>query len=242
MMRALLAQTRVEARLALRRGENVLVMLLIPATVLLTFGSIEKSPAGYVHTVDFLLPGVLALAVMSAAMVTLGIATAYERYYRVLKRLGATPLSRLELMAAKVGAIVLIEGLQVVVLVALGAVLLGWRPEETGWEALPLLGLGTVCFAALGLLMAGTLRAEATLGLANALYLGFLALGGIVAPLDRLPGWLVDAVRFLPATALARVLRATLAQGSPPGVLDVCVLLVWAGCATLLTLRLFSWE
>src|SRR5829696_7538458 len=216
---ALLAQISVELRLTLRRGENILITLLIPAVVLVAFGAGEGTPAGYASTVDFLLPGVLALAVMSTGMVSLGIATAYERYYRVLKRLGATPLGRLDLLAAKIGGVLVVEALQVAVLVGLGAGL-GWRPSPTVWAALPLLALGSACFAALGLLMAGALRAEATLGLANILYLGFLAAGGIVAPLDRLPSRLAEILRLLPATALARALRDVMAHHSLPDPLD----------------------
>jgi ABC-2 type transport system permease protein len=239
--RALLAQMRVEVRLTLRRGENILITLLIPAAVLVAFGAGEGTPVGYASTVDFLLPGVLALAVMSTGMVSLGIATAYERYYRVLKRLGATPLGRLDLLAAKIGGVLVVEALQVAVLVGLGAGL-GWRPSPTVWAALPLLALGSACFAALGLLMAGALRAEATLGLANILYLGFLAAGGIVAPLDRLPSRLAEILRLLPATALARALRDVMAHHSLPDPLDPLVVLLWTGAAIYLAMRTFRWE
>jgi ABC-2 type transport system permease protein len=238
---AVLAQTAVEVRLTLRRGENLLVTLLIPAAVLLAFGGFEKPPAGYTRTVDFLLPGVLALAIMSAGMVSLSIATAYERFYRVLKRLGATPLSRFDLIAAKIGGVLVVEALQIVVLTALGAIM-GWRPAASTWAAVPLLAAGTVCFAGIGLLMAGALRAEATLALANTLYLAFLAVGGIVAPLNRLPGWLADVVRLLPATALARALRAVMTLGTAPSALDLAVLVVWSAGVVYLASRTFRWE
>jgi len=241
MTRALLAQISVELRLTLRRGENILITLLIPAVVLVAFGAGEDTPTGYASTVDFLLPGVLALAVMSTGMVSLSIATAYERYYRVLKRLGATPLNRLDLLAAKIGGVLVVEALQIAALVALGACL-GWRPSPTVWAALPLLVLGSACFAALGLLMAGALRAEATLGLANILYLVFLATGGIVAPLDRLPSRLADILRLLPATALARALQDVMAHQSLPGLLDPFIVLLWTAGAIYLAVRTFRWE
>lgn len=244
MMRAVLAQTGVEVRLTLRRGENLLVTLLIPAAVLLGFSAVEDPPAGYGQTVDFLLPGVLALAVISTGMVSLGIATAYERFYKVLKRLGATPLTRLDLIMAKSGAVLAVEAVQVAVLVGLAAGLQGWRPASLAvvWTAVPLLALGTVCFSGLGLLMAGSLRAEATLGLANALYLALLAVGGMVVSLDRFPGWLADLARLLPSTALAEALRSVLAGGTVPGALDLAVLAAWAVGAVLLAARTFRWE
>jgi ABC-2 type transport system permease protein len=241
-MQAVLAQAGMEVRLTLRRGENLLVTLLIPAGVLLAFSAVSSAPEGYDSTVDFLFPGVLALAVISTGMVSLGIATAYERFYRVLKRLGATPLSRLDLIVAKIGGVLVVEAVQVAVLAAIAMTMLGWRPAGTAWAGLPILVLGTMCFSGLGLLMAGSLRAEATLGLANALYLAFLAVGGIVAPLDRLPGWLAELARLLPATALAQTLRAVLTDGAAPGGADLLVLMVWAVGAVLVAARTFRWE
>jgi len=240
--RRVAAQLSVETRLMLRRGENLLVTILIPAAVLLTFGTMQDPPAGYAHTSDFLLPGVVALAVISTGMVSLGISTAYERFYRVLKRLGVTPLTRLDLLAAKGGAVLAVELMQVAVLAGLAVAVLGWRPAATAWLAAPVLVLGTACFTGLGLLMAGALRAEATLALANALFLAFLALGGIVTSLDRYPGWLADLVRLLPATALAAALRSVLADGDAPGLLDLGVLIAWTAAVLLLTVRTFRWD
>ena len=238
----LAAQTAVEVQMTLRRSEGLLVNLVIPVGVLLFASAMLDPPAGYARAVDFALPGVLALAVMSAGMVSLAIATAYERFYRVLKRLGTTPLSRLELIVAKIGGVLVVEVLQVAALAAIAAVVLGWRPAGTAWAALPLLALGTVLFTGLGLLMAGALRAEATLGLANALYLAFAGLGGIVAPLERLPDWIAEPARLLPATALARALRAVLAEGAAPTAADLVVLVAWTIAAIALTARTFHWE
>lgn len=236
------AQLASEVRQALRRGENFLVTVAIPVGVLLIFASVLDPPAGYARAVDFVLPGVLALAVMSTGMVSLGIATAYERFYRVLKHLRTTPLSRLDLVLAKIGGVLVVEVIQVALLLLVAAVVFDWRPASTAWGALPLLALGTVCFAGLGLLMAGALRAEATLGLANGLYLAFLALGGIALPLSSLPDWLASLARFLPATALAAALRAVLNQNQAPAAADLTVLVIWSLGAVLLTARTFKWE
>ncbi len=136
--------------------------------------------------VDFLVPGVLALAVMSTAMVSLGIATGYERRYGVLKRLGSTPLSRGGLLAAKTANVLAIEVVQAVVIVVTG-IALGWSTSARILPAVVLLLVGTVAFAGIGMLMAGTLRAEANLAAANALFLVLLFLGGMAYPLTRLP-------------------------------------------------------
>lgn len=241
LVRAVLAQARVELLLTLQRGESVLVTLVIPAGLLVFFASTRVLPSSG-RSIDFLLSGTLALAVISAGLVSLGIATAYERYYGVLKLLGITPLPRAGLIAAKVTSVILLEALQTVILVLVATIAFGWRPHGSPGLALVALLVGTVAFAGLGLLMAGTLRAEATLGVANGLFLFFLLLGGLFVPLDQLPGWLAALARLLPAWALADLLRAGLQTGAPlPGGAAV-VLLVWAIAAPLLAARTFKWE
>src|SRR5881398_1584101 len=172
-----LTQTQFELLLTLRRGENILVTLIVPVVLLIFFTSLNIVPAVKGSAVNFLLPGILALAVMAAGMVNLGIATAYERYYGVLKRLGSSPLPRSGLIIAKVISILILEMLQVVLLVGVAIALYGWRPTGSPLLALLTIALGTVTFASLGLAMAGALRAEITLAGANALYLVFLLIG-----------------------------------------------------------------
>jgi ABC-2 type transport system permease protein len=239
-MRAVLAQARVELLLTLRRGESLLVSFLIPVGVLVFFAKVDPVNTTLRHPVDFLVPGMLALAVMSTAMVSLGIATGFERRYGVLKRLGSTPLSRGGLLAAKTIDVLAIELMQAVVIVATGLAL-GW--EVTGGVALALLLLliGTIAFAAIGMLMAGTLRAEATLALANGLFLVLLFLGGMAYPLRRLPDVLETIARVLPAAPLAESVRAVLAgRAFPWG--SFGVLLAWAVVAPIAAARFFRWE
>jgi len=241
---AAVAQTRMELRLTARRGENVLVTIIIPVVVLLFFASVSVLPTGDGAPVDFLLPGALALAVIATSLVNLGIATAYERNYGVLKRLGGSPLTRTGLLTAKMGAVLVVEVVQVVLLVAIAAIVLGWRP---GPGASPLVLvvavlLGTLAFAGLGLLLAGALRAEATLALANGLFIGFLLLGGIVLPVSHLPGPLAALADFLPAAALADAFRVALGSGAADLGRALAVLAVWGVGAVALAIRTFRWE
>lgn len=211
-MRALLAQLRVELILSLRRAESLLITIVVPVVLLIFFGAVAATPP------DFLVPGLLALAVMSTSMVSLGIATAYERYYGALKRLLGSPLPRTSLIAAKTLAVLLIELVQVVLLIGIARLTFGWSPTGSLVAGLLALILGTAAFAGLGLLMAGTLRAEATLAVANGLYLVFLLLGGFILPLDRLPGPIDLVAHVLPAAALTDATRAALSasgQGAP---------------------------
>jgi ABC-2 type transport system permease protein len=222
-VRALLAQLRVEIILSLRRGESLLITLVVPVVLLIFFGAVlPTSP-------DFLVPGLLALAVMSTSMVSLGIATAYERYYGALKRLLGSPLRKGSLIAAKTLAVLLIELVQIALLLGIARVMFGWQPGGSLLAALAALVLGSAAFAGLGLLMAGTLRAEATLAVANGLYLVFLLLGGFIVPLDTLPAPIAAVAHALPAAALTDATRAALRSGSDQGVLGPLALLAaWA--------------
>jgi ABC-2 type transport system permease protein len=242
-MKALRAQVAAELRLTLRRGDSVLLNLAIPVGLLVFFSLVDvlPKPNGIDHPVDFLTPGILALAVMSTAMVSLGIATGFERQHGVLKRLGATPLGRPRLLAAKIVSIAAIEILQMAVLVGVAAVL-GWGPGGPVALALPAVLLATVAFCGLGLLMAGALRAEVTLAAANGLYLALLLLGGMIFPLTKLPGGLRDVAEALPAGALSDALHGALsAGGSVPGRSWV-VLVAWAVLAPAAAARTFRWE
>ncbi len=238
--RALMAQAKIELLMTLRRGENVVVTLVIPLGVLLFFGKVDTL-TNLADPVAFLVPGTLALAVMAAAMVSLGIATGYERRYGVLKRLGTTPLSRGGLLTAKTITVLALEVLQAVLIVAVGAAL-GWSVPAGVVPAIGILLIGTVAFAGLGLLMAGTLRAEATLGLANGLFLVLLFLGGMAYPLDRLPGAMQAFAKALPAGALSESLRGVLDHGRHFATGEFVVLAVWAIAASIAATRLFRWE
>jgi ABC-2 type transport system permease protein len=220
---ALLAQLRIELTLTLRRGESLLITAVVPVVLLIFFGGIASNPP------DFLVPGLLALAVMSTSMVSLGIATAYERYYGALKRLLGSPLPRASLIASKTLAVLLIELVQIALLTGIARVMFGWRPTGSPVLAVAALAVGSAAFAGLGLLMAGTLRAEATLAVANGLYLVFLLLGGFILPLDRLPGAIGAVAHVLPAAALADATRAAFTGAPDQDVLAPLALLAgWA--------------
>lgn len=243
--RATIAQTMVELRLTTRRGENLLAMIGIPAALLLLFGSAEVLPTPAASSrLDTLLPGILALAIVATGLVNLGIATAYERSYGVLKRLGGSPLGRSGLVVAKVGAVLVIELALLTLLIGLAAGLMGWRPAgPVAWLLLVAsVGLGTATFAGFGLAMAGALRAEATLLLANVLFLLVLAIGGVLLPVADLPGPVGLLAAILPPAALTEALRLALGTGGGADPRAFIVLAVWAVIAVVLAVRAFRWD
>ncbi|WP_020672737.1 ABC transporter permease [Amycolatopsis nigrescens] len=228
--RMLLAHARVETSLTLRHGEQVLLTLLIPLALLAGFSLLDILPTGDLGSasrVDWVTPRIFALAVMSSAFTGQAIALGFDRRYGVLKRLSATALPRWLLVAGRVVAALVVVVLQIAVL-SLVAALLGWSPSASGLlAAVPLLVIGTLSFGALGVLLGGSLRAEAVLALANIVWFVLLLAGGILLAPSALPAGVATVVELLPSGALAEGLRAALLDGTFDwGALGV--LTVWA--------------
>ena len=242
--RMITAQAGLETRVLLRNGEQLLLTLVIPVLLLVAFTLEPLVKVGQGLRVNFLVPGIMALAVISTAFTSQAIATGFERRYGVLKRLGASPLPRSGLIAAKTLTVLAVEAGQIAVIAVVGLAL-GWQPHGgvAGSAAAALLLLaGTAAFSGLGLLLAGTLRAEATLAMANLIYLVLLGIGGVIFPLARFPAGLRAVLLLLPSGALSDGLRSVLSgiPGSPAR--DLAVLVIWAAAAIVLAARTFRWE
>ncbi len=246
LRRQVLSQARMEARLMLRNGEQLLLAVVIPLLVLVGgVLAVDRVGLDLDHRpIDVLTPGVLALAVMSTAFTSLAIATGFERRYGVIKRLGASPLPRHGLLLGKILALLVVEAIQVVVIVV-AAGILDWQPSSSGPvevvlpAALAML-LGTAAFASLGLFVAGVLRAEATLAAANLVYLLLMAGGAVVIPVTSY-GSFGEVAQWLPSGALGEAMRAALIDGALDG-RAMIVLVAWTAVGTALTATTFSWE
>ncbi|MEO9323766.1 ABC transporter permease [Nocardioides sp. C4-1] len=241
VVRQVLVQASMEARLMLRNGEQLLLAVVIPVIVLV--GGVrgaERIDLSY--GVETFAPGVLALAVMSTSFTALAIATGFERRYGVIKRLGTSPLSRTALLGGKVLALLAVEALQVAVIAGV-AVALGWEPSVSVVGVLLTVVLGTAAFASLGLLLAGSLRAEATLAAANLVYLLLMAGGAVVLPASAY-GSFGDVVHWLPSGALGEAMRTALGESGDAGVpwRDLLVLAGWSVVGAGATARTFKWE
>ena len=240
-----MALAAYEFRLVLRRGEGLLITFVIPAGVLLVFSAFDTSggtAAG--RPVDRLLPGSIGLAVIATSLVSLAISTGYERAYGVIKRLGGSPASTSVVVAAKTASVAIVELVQMTLLVVIAVLALGWAAGPGASLPLVLVALvvGTIAFAGLGLLMAGTLRAEATLALANLLFLVSLVLGGIVLPLDRLPSTVESFAAVLPPAALVTTLSIGLGGTTGDATEPLVILAVWAVVFAGLAARKFRWD
>jgi ABC-2 type transport system permease protein len=235
------AQARTEVALTLSQSEQLLVSLGLPLILLVAFTYLPVGAVPAPRRVDFVAPGILALAVMSTGMVALGIGTSFDRSYGVLKRLGATPLGRPGLIVAKTCSVLAIEAVQVVVIGSV-AVALGWRPPADPGPAIGAFLLATVAFAGVGMLLAGTLPSHIVLGVANAAWVVLLLLGGMIFPLTLLPGGLRLVGEALPAAALSTALFHTVGVGGGTPAWAWGVLAAWAVAAPAAAACCFRWE
>jgi ABC-2 type transport system permease protein len=239
--RMLRAQVAMEFRLMLRNGEQVGLTLLIPLLLLFFFNLPLLYSLGTPRRIDFVVPSIITLAVMSAAFTGLAIGTGFERKYAVLKRLGATALPRWTLVLGKTLAVLLLECVQLALICALGFAL-AWHPHGDPLFAVALIVVGTLAFGGLGLLVAGTLRAEVTLAAANLIWLVLLFAGGIAIPLDRFGNAAHHVLQYLPSAALSDGLHKVFAGGHGYPLQQVVTLAVWAAVSVPAAARWFRWE
>lgn len=237
--RRVLAQAGFETRAVLRNGEQLLLTVVLPVLALVAVTRTELVDLGTEDRIDVVAPGVLALAVLSTAFTSQAIATGFDRRWGVLRLLGTTPLGPDGLLAGKALAVLAVESLQLVLLGGIAAAL-GWRPSGLAAAALVLV-LGTAAFVALALVVAGTMRTEAVLAVANLVWVLLVAGGGILLPVDRLPGAVAVVVVRLPSGALGEGLRAAL-QGTGSVTEHVLVLSAWAVLGSALAARFFRWS
>jgi len=234
------AQAAMELRLTLRNLEQVGLTLVLPLllTVVLNLPGLYALEG---RRIDFVVPSVITLCVLSASFTGLAISTGFERKYGVLKRLGATALPRSVLVSGKLGAVLMLEAVQLLLVSALGFAL-GWHPHGDPLAAMVLVVFGSAAFAGLALLLAGTLRAEVTLAAANLLWFVLLFGGGIAIPLRHFPDGVATVLRLTPAAALSDGLHSVLQDGSGLPVGPTLVLAIWAAAGLAAAARWFRWE
>lgn len=232
----LAAQFGLELKLLLRNGEQLLLTMFIPITLLVGLTLLPLGSFGQ-HRAATFTPVIMALAVISTAFTGQAIAVAFDRRYGALKRLGATPLPVWGIIAGKSLAVVTVVFLQAILLGAIGFAL-GWRPALIALAlGAAVIALGTVVFAALGLLLGGTLRAEIVLAVANLMWFVFAGLGALTVETEIIPAAVKWAARLTPSGALTEALSQAMTMSVDW--FGVIVLAVWGALGALGALRWF---
>jgi ABC-2 type transport system permease protein len=234
--RMLAAQFGLELKLLLRNGEQLLLTMFIPITLLVGLTLLPLGSFGP-HRAAVFVPAIMALAVISTAFTGQAIAVAFDRRYGALKRLGATPLPVWGIIIGKALAVVFTVFLQAILLGVIGFAL-GWRPALTALAlGAAVIALGTAGFAALGLLLGGTLRAEIVLALANLLWFVFAGFGALTLETSVIPPGVKWAARLTPSGALTEALSQ--AMSLSVDWFGFAVLAVWGALAALAARRWF---
>ena len=243
----MIAQAGFELRLLLRNGEQLLLTLVIPVALLVGATLVPAvpldAPAGSARVPEAL-GGVLAVAIIASAFTSLAISVGFDRRSGALVMLATTPLSRQAILGARAMATLAMVAIQVLLLGATGLAL-GWRPAASALTLPAWVILDTAAFAALGFALGGAVRAEATLAVANAVFLVLVAVGGTTFPASELPGPLATVVSTLPSSALADLLRwstGAVGAGTAALVLDAALVLAWGVAGALIAARTFRWR
>jgi ABC-2 type transport system permease protein len=235
----LAAQFGLELKLLLRNGEQLLLTMFIPITLLIGLTLLPLGDFGN-NRASALVPPIMALAVISTAFTGQAIAVAFDRRYGALKRLGATALPVWGIIAGKAMAVVTVVFLQGILLGAIGFAL-GWRPHPVGLLlGAVVIAVGTAAFVTLGLLLGGTLRAEIVLALANLLWFVFAGFGALTLDTGTVPAAVRWVARLTPSGALTEALSAAMT----PAVdwLGLSVLAIWGALGALGALRWFRFS
>lgn len=231
------AHARWELRLLLRNGEQLLLMFVVPVLLLFALGFSGLST----KSINAAVPTVLAVSIMATCFTSLAIGTGFERRSGALRYLGTTPLTRLDLITGKFLATAALTAMSAAVVIALGLAL-SWHPALNGaLSALLVALLAAAAWVSWALVLAGALRAEAVLAIANGLFLLLIMFGGVAVATSHMPGAVGAVIDLLPSAALANGLRESLETGQFPA-LAIVVLAAWTVVGVVLARRSFRWE
>jgi ABC-type multidrug transport system permease subunit len=194
--------------------------------------------------VDWLIPGLLGMNIMSTGMWGIGFSIVQARMRKLLKRLVASPMHKRDYLLSQMFARLLFLGLEVGLLVGFGMLALG-MPVRGSWLSIAALALvGALSFAGLGLLVASRARSfEAISGLLNLLMVPMWIFSGVFFSSANFPQVVQPAIRLLPLTALNNGLRAVMLEGATMWAVagDVGILAAWGVIAFAVALKIFRW-
>ena len=235
-----LRQGAWEFKLSLKNGEQFLLLVIIPVAVFLALTQ-TAIIGGEKWDIAEALSASITVSVLAAGFTSLAIATAFERRSGTLVTMGVTPISRVELVVGKTLSTVYLAAISVLVL-GLVALVLGWRPTMSATLIPLILLLGIASVTGFAFLLAGTVRAEAVLALANGIFVFAMIFGGIVFQYSGTVGTVIEL--FPPAAlsnCMSHVLDST-SPDSPPFLVSIGVLLVWSVVGTLASAKFFKWR
>ncbi len=194
--------------------------------------------------IDFLIPGLLGMNLMNAAMWGIGFALVDMRQRKLLKRFVATPMRRSDFLLALLSSRLVLMLIEVALLVGFGVLVFHMRVLGSLLSILVIGSIGAISFGGLGLLTASRAqKIESASGLMNLVMMPMWIFSGVFFSNERFPAMVQPFIKALPLTALNDALRATILEGSSlisqSG--RILVLVLWGGISFALALRWFRW-
>jgi len=235
-----LRQGAWEFRLSLKNGEQFLLLVVIPVAVFLTLTQTAVIGGGKWDIAEAFSVSI-TVSVLAAGFTSLAIATAFERRSGTLVTMGVTPISRVELVTGKTLSTVYLAAISALIL-GVVALVLGWRPTLSATLIPLILILGIASVTGFAFLLAGTVRAEAVLALANGIFVFAMIFGGIVFQYSGIVGTVIE---LFPPAALSNCMSHALDStplDSPPLLVSIGVLLAWSVAGTLASAKFFKWR
>jgi ABC-type multidrug transport system permease subunit len=195
--------------------------------------------------IDFVIPGLLGMNLMSSAIWGLGFAIVEARQKKLLKRLVASPMPRWQYLASFLLSRLLLLVIEVGAFLGFARLVFGVPFRGPIWELGLVCVLSSLSFSALGLLIASRAKTmEAASGLMNLVMLPMWILSGVFFSASRFPNVIQPVIRALPLTAAIDALRGNMLQGIslPHLIAPVSVLTVWLVVSFSVALRIFRWR
>jgi ABC-2 type transport system permease protein len=194
--------------------------------------------------IDFLVPGMLGMNTMNAAMWGIGFALVEMRQRKLLKRFVATPMRRTDFLLALMSSRLILMVIEVGLLLGFGALVFHMRILGSLFTIVLIGAVGAISFGGIGLLTASRAqKIESVSGLMNLVMMPMWIFSGVFFSYQRFPAVVQPLIKLLPLTALNDALRDTILQGASLASQSgrILVLLVWGGVSFLLALRWFRW-
>ncbi len=246
--RLVLHQARYEFRIFVRDPAATFFTLVLPVVFLVLFVTIFGSQTldSGVESTTYFVPGIVALAVVSATFVNLSISLTQQRENGVLKRVRGTPLPPWIYIAGRVATSVAVGLVMTVLLVAIGRLFYGVAiPGAAMVGFVVALVVGAAAFSALGIAITRVISTEAAApAVANAISLPLFFISGIFVPAENIPDWLLSIADVFPLKPFADALFAAFdpaTSGLGLAWADLGVVVLWGTVGALLAARTFRW-
>lgn len=199
-----------------------------------------KKELGYF---DFVLAGILGLALMNSSIHGIAIGMTKYREDQILKRITTTPLKTWWFIASEIASRLILNFLQIAVILVIGKYVFNAHIYGNLVVIFAISILGALLFQLMGFVIASFSKTtNAAEGMATAITIPMMFLGGVFFPIDTLPKYLYQIVQYLPLAPLLRILRGVVLEGSSPFLnpINITIVLAWIIICSFISIKKFK--